>query len=374
MTVRAMLVHRDLAFHGGVPRSFLNLAKHVDRNRVEFVVTSLQPVSTQMRDLFLECDVAVQEIPDSYVTGSQSLRSLIRNYGSDVIVCGSFRSYVVAKIAAAGLSTRVVFWVPGINLMESTLKRVVFRALARRDPLIFISQAVAEKHLFPGHQGSSYVVYHGIEDPFDSPDHSPYPKTMRQEFGIPADAVVLGYIAEFIPLKDHRVLINAFDSACRLTPTLRLLLVGTGSDYQQVIEFARSFSAFDRIHFLGARLDARRLLGLLDVYVHPAVGEGFGLAVAEAMFAGLPVVAANAGALPELVIDSETGLLFQPHDASDLQSKLEQLIKDPTLRERLGKKARSLSAQRFDIIRFANEMTNILETEATLTKRRRPRA
>jgi len=366
MKVRAILVHRDLVFHGGVPRSFLNLTRHVDRDRVEVAVASLQPIDTKMRDLFSACGVAVHELQDSYLTGARAMRSLIRGYRSNVIVCGSFRSYVVAKSASAGLSTRVVFWVPGINLMENPAKRLVFRALAKKDTLVFISRAVAKEHLYPAHRGSSYIVYHGIEDPFTSSDYAPYPRTMRQEFNVPPDALVLGYIAEFIPLKDHRSLISAFDMLAREFPNLHLLLIGIGAIHQEMIELARSLRTHDRIHFLGARLDARRLLGLMDVYVHPAVGEGFGLTVAEAMMVGLPVVAANAGALPELVIDEETGLLFQPHDARDLRDKLERLIGDSQLRVRLGESARTYSAQQFNIMRFANEMTRVLETEAAL--------
>jgi glycosyltransferase involved in cell wall biosynthesis len=93
--------------------------------------------------------------------------------------------------------------------------------------------------------------------------------------------------------------------------------------------------------------EVERLLERASVVVAPSEREGFGLAAAEAMAFGRPVVAAAGGGLLELVSDGVTGLLVPPRDAEALRTAVERLLADPELRERLGKAARSRARERF---------------------------
>jgi glycosyltransferase involved in cell wall biosynthesis len=93
--------------------------------------------------------------------------------------------------------------------------------------------------------------------------------------------------------------------------------------------------------------EVERLLERASVVVAPSEREGFGLAAAEAMAFGRPVVAAAGGGLLELVSDGETGLLVPPRDAVALRAAVERLLADPELRERLGSAARVRARERF---------------------------
>jgi len=93
--------------------------------------------------------------------------------------------------------------------------------------------------------------------------------------------------------------------------------------------------------------EVERLLEQATVVVAPCEREGFGLAAAEAMAFGRPVVAAAGGALLELVADGETGLLVPPRDAPALRAAVLRLLSDPELRERLGREARERARERF---------------------------
>lgn len=79
-----------------------------------------------------------------------------------------------------------------------------------------------------------------------------------------------------------------------------------------------------------------------DAFVLPTGGDAYGWAILEAMAAGLPVVSTSVGAIPELVLDGETGYLVRPHDPIDLRLALERIVKSADLRRRLGEKARSV--------------------------------
>jgi glycosyltransferase involved in cell wall biosynthesis len=93
--------------------------------------------------------------------------------------------------------------------------------------------------------------------------------------------------------------------------------------------------------------EVERLLERASVLVAPCEREGFGLAAAEAMAFGRPVVAARGGALLELVADGETGLLVPPRDPRALREAVERLLADPELRERLGREGRARARERF---------------------------
>jgi len=106
----------------------------------------------------------------------------------------------------------------------------------------------------------------------------------------------------------------------------------------------------DRVpNALGAvpHTEVERLLERASVVVAPCEREGFGLAAAEAMAFGRPVVAAAGGALLELVAEGETGLLVPARDAPAMRAAIERLLADEDLRERLGRAARARARERF---------------------------
>jgi glycosyltransferase involved in cell wall biosynthesis len=307
--------------------------------------------------------IQVEVLGDDYNRSMRRLRRLVADQGVDIVVCCSFKAFVVAKLATVTSRCQVVFWIPAIPFMNTVSKRLPFRALAVRTHLVFISKAVACAHSYPWHQGDTTVLYYGISDQteLETIERS----ELRTTLDIEPASLVLGYVAEFTPWKDHSTLLQAFEILAERFPTLHLVLVGKGSHLESTKEAAQVMKAAPRIHFLGTRSDVRQLYRQFDVYVHPAVGEGFGIAVAEAMLANRPVVVANAGALPEFVLDDVTGLLFEPHNAPDLSEKIERLLgNDEDLRLRLGQAARQYCLERFDPDTFADQMTSIIEFEA----------
>lgn len=105
-------------------------------------------------------------------------------------------------------------------------------------------------------------------------------------------------------------------------------------------EIIRSLGVEDRVDIRGyvPHDELPRLYREADVFVFPTTykAEGFGLVAAEAMACGTPVVASRVGAVPEVVLDGRTGLLFTAGDATDLAVKLSSLLNDQELRARLG--------------------------------------
>ena len=116
-----------------------------------------------------------------------------------------------------------------------------------------------------------------------------------------------------------------------------------------LLRLARELGVESRVFLLGRVPDVAAWLGRATVLVHPARWEGFGLGVLEAMLAGLPVVATNVSALPELVVDGETGVLVPPDDVHALVRALGSRALDrPQLGEGGLERARSRALRQPD--------------------------
>ena len=150
------------------------------------------------------------------------------------------------------------------------------------------------------------------------------------EVGPPAEPPEVLYVGRLSPEKNIDTLVEAVGD-------LNLVVAGDGPLRERVP------------HALGAvpHAEVERLLERASVLVAPCEREGFGLAAAEAMAFGRPVVAAAVGALLDLVVDGETGLLVPPRDAAAMRAAVQELLGDPELRQRLGLAGRELARERF---------------------------
>jgi glycosyltransferase involved in cell wall biosynthesis len=123
---------------------------------------------------------------------------------------------------------------------------------------------------------------------------------------------------------------------------LELLVAGDGDDRPRLEDLARRTKAADRIRFAGAVSDVElaRLYQSCEFFALPSGKEGFGLVFLEAMAAAKPVIAAYATAVPEVVIDGETGFLVPFGDEGAIASAMVRLARDKALRDRLGRRGR----------------------------------
>ena len=147
-------------------------------------------------------------------------------------------------------------------------------------------------------------------------------------------------VAHLYPRKNVATLLAAMR---RLPNSALLRVVGTGPDLARLERLSRELEIGERVEFLG-HVDFARLAGeyrRADVFCLPSRQEGFGIVFLEAMAAGLPIVAARAAAVPEVVIDGESGVLVDPDRPDELAAALDRLISDPGERRRLGEAGRS---------------------------------
>jgi len=231
---------------------------------------------------------------------------------------------------------------------------------------IILSKHVVEYFVTHGRLARARLVqiYYGLDPaPFEAaaklaPDER---AARRAELGLGADDNVLICVARFAPQKRHDRLLEAFAKArAELTPEdpdLRLLLVGGdpfGDGRARAEAEAQRLGLGDAALFLGIRRDVPALYGLADVFVMYSEWEGLGLVFLEAMAAGLPVVATGVSAVPEVVVEGETGLLVPFGDTAAMAAAFVALTRDPARRRDLGERGHARVLEAFALDRMVD--------------------
>ena len=172
---------------------------------------------------------------------------------------------------------------------------------------------------------------------------------VRAEFGLPTEALLLGAAGQLIPRKGHRYLLQALAGLKQRYPNLRLAIFGDGYLNNQLREQAASLGLDDTVQFVGFRDDLDEFMGCFDIFIHPALAEGLGVATLKAAAAGVPVIGFDAGGLPEAIQDGETGILVPPEDVAALQDAIATLVDNPDLRQQMGVAGRKRMQTEFSI-------------------------
>ena len=181
---------------------------------------------------------------------------------------------------------------------------------------------------------------------------SPGPKPADWPAHWPADALVVGTVGRLAAVKDQQTLIRALAHSFQMRPDLRkrvrCIVVGDGPE-RPALEVAIAAAGLgEAVWLAGDRVDVPALLGAMDLFLLPSLGEGISNTVLEAMAAGLPVIATHVGGNPELVIEGETGHLVPVGDPAALAAAVLPLLDDPARRRAFGEAARQSVRERFD--------------------------
>ena len=155
------------------------------------------------------------------------------------------------------------------------------------------------------------------------------------ELGIGSDVPLLLAIGRLIAQKDHATLLKAFAAVHAVRADAVLAILGAGPLEAETRRLVSELRLDDAV-ILPGRLETRDWLERADLFVHTSRWEGFGIVLLEAMLAGLPIVATNVSAVPEVVEDGLTGILVGPGDDKGLATALIRLLNDPHEATSLG--------------------------------------
>jgi glycosyltransferase involved in cell wall biosynthesis len=190
---------------------------------------------------------------------------------------------------------------------------------------------------------------------------------VRKELGIDIATKIVGFVGRFEAEKNLLNLLIAFSDLAKEDPSLKLVLVGTGSLEPQLKEYVRNRDVGDRVIFCGVRSDIGKILSALDIFVLPSYIEGLSTALLEAMTSGRAVICSNIPANTQVVAHDREGLLVDPSNREELKESIRRLAQDDLLRLKLGSNARIRAIQYDEDVVFPK----IMQTYEVLARSKR---
>jgi len=341
--------------YGGADMGLLSIVKYLSRERYRswVVLPGDGPLVGAMRDAgaeVLQIPLAKLERLDSVAgllafpfrtMGSTTrLVRLIREKSIDLVYTNS--SAIQAGALAARLAGVPHVWhIREIWTKPRLITRPLYRfARAASSEVIAITQAVARADFGAATDGIHIIG--------DSIDHQRFAsltsaKELRMELGISFDAPVVGTVARLVPQKGLHHFLEAAEIVLQECERARFLIVGDilrlrYQEYKdQLLCAASKPSLSGRVVFSGWRQDVPDLLRAMDVFALCSAGpEGLGSVIAEAWWAGRPVVAPDHSGPAEVVSPGQTGLLYRNGETEDLAESILSLLRDPELARRLA--------------------------------------
>lgn len=192
------------------------------------------------------------------------------------------------------------------------------------------------------------VIENGVELP-DLSFSNLYNESLRREFAIGDDEVVVGIIGRLVPVKNHHLFVKAAKQISKVRANIKFLIIGDGILLNSLKRKVVELGIGERVIFTGWRDDIQKILCALDIYVICSIVEGLNISVLEAMACGKPVVGTNVKGISEIIVDNETGCLVTSNDVTALAATVMRLANNKRERVEMGLKGRWLIAEKYSV-------------------------
>ncbi|HSO25714.1 MAG TPA: glycosyltransferase family 4 protein [Methanobacteriaceae archaeon] len=274
------------------------------------------------------------------INGTRKLIQMVREYDINLI-----HAHYLSPPGLIGLMTSMFTGVPfcvtlhgsDVFLLSSNrVLRPIFKMILSHAIGVFVvSQAVREKVLemgIPDLEKKIKITWNGVDTDKFNPQNT---GNLRKELEIESEVPIILFVGNLVAQKGVKHLLRAKKL---MKEDAKVVIVGGGPLLQDLKGMAE-YEGMEDVLFPGPRSDVDRLIPDADVMVLPSISESFGIALLEGMASGKPVVATNVGGIPELVND-DVGIMVEPEDPVALAEALDKMIKNPEMREKMGKMAR----------------------------------
>lgn len=299
-----------------------------------------------------------------------SIRTAIRDSHPDLIQCWMYHANIAASVLAmAGAIRCRIIWgirqgAENLSAERATTRGVILAGapLSRQpEKIVYNSERSAEDHERLGYtRAARAVIVNGI----DCSRFQPLPEAcerLRAELGLASDAILIGRVARYAPMKDYPTLLRSFSSVVSQLPAAHLVLIGPSlnGESAQIFALAEGLGCRGHVHVLRPRLDVEYFYPALDVLVSSSkMNEGFPNTVAEALACGTPVVSTSVG--KSMLVRSGCQRVVRPSNSEELAAAILDLTRvSPDVRNELGSRGRDFILNNFSQSTFASAFTRL---------------
>ena len=361
--MRVLHIHR-IAGIGGSERHLLTLLPALAARGLEVSFLGLDDSRSNPEPFYAELKrtgVAWSRVPARRdldpVLAARAARA-VRALRPDIVHTHLVHADAYGALAAATAGAALISTKHNDDPFRAGPFRRVERLLARRaSAVICITEALArfnaERVGIPPQK--LVVIHYGLDEP--PPVWGPNPPVE-----LPAGVRVLLGIGRLSEQKDYETAVRALPAILEAEPRAVLVVLGEGPERGRLEALARELGVGEAVILPGRAGDVNAWLGRAELFVHPCGWEGFGLVLLEAMLAGLPVVASEVSAVPEIVADGETGLLVPPGEPDALARAVTAVLADAARRAALGEAGRTRAHERFSVAHMAERTLRVYST------------
>ena len=239
-------------------------------------------------------------------------------------------------------------------------------SIEKSDRITAVSQYLKEETCRAfGCEGPEIDVIHNFIDP-DVYNREKYPSLLKTQVG--QSKPILMHVSNFRTVKRVRDVVRIFAEVNRELPSV-LVMIGDGPDRPAAEEEARMLGVADSVSFLGKLDQIAPLLAAADLFLLPSQSESFGLSALEALASGVPVIGSNAGGLPEVVMDGETGVLCGVGDIPGMAAAALEILQNKKRWSEMSRLAASDARERFSrdaiVTKYESLYRNSLPAQTT---------
>ncbi|MBZ5659375.1 MAG: glycosyltransferase family 4 protein [Acidobacteriia bacterium] len=367
--MRPLIVDLGKDFRGGQHQALLLLQGLRARHHVpEFIAIRDSQMARRAKD----AGISVHEVsPGSRrLAAAWNIRRLVLGNHVDVVHANEPHALSAAWLARAHRSVPVIAARRiALPLSTGSFAQARYRAAAR---IVAVSRFVERSVIASGLPAQKVeVIYDGVAIPSEA---TPAIRDgARGHFAISPDTFCIGNVAAFVPEKGHALLLHAFaelrkrfrpeprKQSREMVPACVLLLRGEGPEQAALRKLARELEIQNDVRFLPPTADIETIFAAMDLFAFPSHAEPLGSALLAAMAHGIPCVALARGGVPEIIEDTENGLLVHNLDPAAFAAGLARLQTDPEYALRIGKAARAAVAASFSADRMVEATLQLYE-------------
>jgi glycosyltransferase involved in cell wall biosynthesis len=346
----------------GTPRKLLSLVQNCDAERYRHVFLLFANHGDNLVGEVIRAGGIVEEVirPRNHdLRLLYDIFRMVRKYKIAIINTHFARSDIYGLIVGMLLGIPVIKYVHGIPWNDSRLVKIVD---AKMSPLraftVCNSKATLRTVMQQTGVKKAKVIYNGVSDgALSLTDEAKMIK--RASLGLPRNAFVIGHVGGMLEWRDQVTIIRAVKQCLAGGMDAYLLLVGDGPLRKYLESESMRLGISNRVIFTGYRNDIRELNAIFDIFINMAREEGFGIAVVEAMQASVPVILADAGALPELIEDGDSGLIVSPGNSDSLYKSIESLYSNRDFAIKIGINGCQRALANFSISRYVVDIERL---------------
>ena len=279
-----------------------------------------------------------------------NIRKVLTSERIDVIHCHQYTPWVYGVIAAVGLNTKVIFTEHGRFYPDSSSwkRRIVNPILSFfTDSITVISkatkQALVDYEFLSANKIE--VIYNGIKALTATSEEER--QALRNELLISDDDIVLGTVARLDPIKNHAMMLDAFNSVLKNHPNAKLIIVGDGELNAALKKQCNELDISDRVIFTGYITNPSNYIQIFDIFLLASLSEGTSMTLLEAMSVGKPCVVTDAGGNAEIIETNTNGYLTDNGVSESFADAIQALVTDKCKRLNMGVESKKRYAKLF---------------------------